>query len=655
MTFLIPLGLLGLLSIVAWFIIYIIKPNYQQKVISSSYIWKLSLKLKKKRVPMSKLRNILLILCQIAILISCALLLAQPAKIIRTQVTQREIIAIIDCSASMRTKNEEESRFNRAVSDVIDLTDDVFAENGYVSIILADSTSSFIAQRATTDSKRQIKAELQALIDNDSCSYGTADIDEAMSLCENVLVENPDASIYLYTDTTYSYVPNGITLVNVAETGEWNAGILDARAVLEEGYYTLYVDVACYGLDSEIPLTVEVYNANIANSDDTGIDRIVLSTTVKCNSDSTQTVIFRNGNIKEEDYESKAENIVLCAIGDSEKFYSYKDIHISIQANDSFADDDNFDIYNGQKHLLKVQYSSSDAGSFFPGILETLKSYYKDDLNVWDVSVDEVKDTEAATEGYDFYIFEHAMPSTMPTDGVVLLIDPNVLPTSLGITLGGTKDYNGERISLTKESDNALLNYLSVGNMELSRYTQILNYDPAAFELLISCDTNPVLLFKDDGDSKVIVAPFSLQYANVSIRKEFPLLLYNIFDYFFQPAVGANSYEVYESVTLHCMGQSMTVTGKDEPFTEFPATLKLDLPGTYTLTQTTDFGRTLIDRIYVKIPAAESNIWQSEDAFRNPYLYDNTIEYYQELMVYFAAVLVTLLFIEWFLQARDNL
>ncbi|UKI12805.1 MAG: BatA domain-containing protein [Oscillospiraceae bacterium] len=45
--FLIPLGLLGLLGIVALILIYIIKPNFQQKLISSTFIWRLSLKFKK--------------------------------------------------------------------------------------------------------------------------------------------------------------------------------------------------------------------------------------------------------------------------------------------------------------------------------------------------------------------------------------------------------------------------------------------------------------------------------------------------------------------------------------------------------------------------------------------------------------------------------
>ena len=51
MELLMPLGLLGLLGIAIIILIYILKPNYQQKVVSSTYVWKLSLRYRKKQIP----------------------------------------------------------------------------------------------------------------------------------------------------------------------------------------------------------------------------------------------------------------------------------------------------------------------------------------------------------------------------------------------------------------------------------------------------------------------------------------------------------------------------------------------------------------------------------------------------------------------------
>ena len=57
MSWLTPIGFLGLIGLLILIIIYIIKPNYQNKVISSTFVWRLSLKYKKKKIPISKLRS----------------------------------------------------------------------------------------------------------------------------------------------------------------------------------------------------------------------------------------------------------------------------------------------------------------------------------------------------------------------------------------------------------------------------------------------------------------------------------------------------------------------------------------------------------------------------------------------------------------------
>ncbi|MBR1891164.1 MAG: BatA domain-containing protein, partial [Clostridia bacterium] len=114
MRLLTPLGLLALLSIVALIIIYIIRPNYQQKFISTTFVWKLSLKYRKKKIPTSKLRNIILIIIQVLILTLAAAILTTPSKILQMREDSREVILIIDSSASMRTGEGETSRFNRA-------------------------------------------------------------------------------------------------------------------------------------------------------------------------------------------------------------------------------------------------------------------------------------------------------------------------------------------------------------------------------------------------------------------------------------------------------------------------------------------------------------------------------------------------------------
>lgn len=144
MKLLTPLGLLGLLGIAVLILIYVIKPNYQQKTVSSTFVWKLSLKYKKKRVQINKLRNVLLILCQVLVLTACALILAEPNRVVKAETDPSEVIAIIDSSASMRAQKDGESRFERAVKKSLSLSEEVFSNGGLFSVILADENPSFL-------------------------------------------------------------------------------------------------------------------------------------------------------------------------------------------------------------------------------------------------------------------------------------------------------------------------------------------------------------------------------------------------------------------------------------------------------------------------------------------------------------------------------
>ena len=127
MSLLLPLGLLGLLGLVALLIIYILKPNYQQKVVSSTFVWKLSLRYRKKSVPISKFRNLLILLCQIIVICACSMILAMPVIAEAAEPVRREEVLILDSSANMYTAYEGETRFERAVSRLRTQAEDVFA------------------------------------------------------------------------------------------------------------------------------------------------------------------------------------------------------------------------------------------------------------------------------------------------------------------------------------------------------------------------------------------------------------------------------------------------------------------------------------------------------------------------------------------------
>ena len=254
MSWITPIGFLGLISIAILILIYILKPNYQKKVISTTFVWKLSLKYKKKRFPINRFRNLLIFICQVLALTAGALILAQPVLKAEDMNANTEKIFIIESSANMLAETSSKTRFERAVDEVIsEVKTIVETEQGVVSVILADSTPTYLAQRADANTVEELYKELDALVSEDGlqCSYGSADVEGALSLAETVLRENSECEIVLYTATEY-LEHKGITIENMAVDGEWNAAILDCKAKIEDNYYVFEAQVACYGAQNYV-------------------------------------------------------------------------------------------------------------------------------------------------------------------------------------------------------------------------------------------------------------------------------------------------------------------------------------------------------------------------------------------------------------------
>ena len=91
-------------------------------------------------------------------------------------------------------------------------------------------------------------------------------------------------------------------------------------------------------------------------------------------------------------------------------------------------------------------------------------------------------------------------------------------------------------------------------------------------------------------------------------------------------------------------------------FDSFPTSYSLTAPGTYMLRQSDFLGKKIGDqKIYVRTPEYESNIMAREEALDNPYKVDVVLIHYDDWLFYIAIALVSLLFIEWWLQCREHM
>ena len=667
MTLINKIGLLGLIGVVALIIIYVIRPNYQQKTISSTYVWKLSLKKKKKKVPVSTIRNLLLFLCQMLALTCLAMILMKPAIVLKTPAEESETILILDTSASMRTESEDsgETRFERAVAAVKDHFSRALQNNGTVSVILAGETPEYLCNRMSGEGAT-ISSRLDTLNIEDF-GYEVADIDAALKECEDVLFENPDAGIYVYTDANYLSVPDGVNIVNVAEESEWNAAILDARADWDEGYYSFTVQAACYGKDARLPIDGAIYGIN-------GIINETQKFTVvaDCNDGVNVTLLFRyrksddtNGNANENTQNRQVFYLDNLVPSGRPKIYSFSYVYLEFSESeviDNYDLDNDFYVYGGQKQTLKVQYASSEPNPFVNGALSNLSS---DFAGSWDMQITEVKKGEVgATQGFDLYIFEHQMPDKKPTDGVVFLFDPLTAPSGCGFTRSGEVRFNlsnNQYPSLFGGSEHAIMKNVDPNYIRVSR-SQVITEQDAAYEVLMSLNQIPMLMARNDmdkeGGSQTLVMSFSFAYSTLGILPDFYMLMKNAFEYYFPATVSKYAFDIGEKAELNARGDRLTISSSafDEPIerTEFPASVVLPAPGTYEILSTTYYGVEVTEKIYVKMPSAESDITGVRSNLYSPEREKNEADYFRDVITYIAAALVAFLFIEWCLHLKDG-
>ncbi len=627
MSWLTPLGFLGLIGIAILILIYILKPNYQQKFISSTFVWELSLKYRRKKIPINKFRNILLFICQVLVITSCAFILAQPVIEENQKPEILEKVAIVDASASMRAVYDDVSRYERALSQVSTLAEQVFEENGYMTVIFAGKEASYVAQRVTAEESLELLATLEEMINEDTCTYGKADIEGAVKLAQKVVDVNVDAEVLLYTGTDY-LAHNGVKLVDVTENGEWNAAVLNCEALVEENYYTFKVSVAAYNRDTDLMVHCDIKGAN-------GGGTVRMELPVRCNGDEIKTVSFVTQNA-------------------TTAVHEFESVHVYVSENDSFSADNDFYIYGGKKPELKILYYGPNANIFFAGqVMAGRQTLSKR----WSIEYKEInkftESSELPVSGYDLYIYEDAMPDIMPEDGIVMLVNMDKAPEGLPVIMGS--EVNGN-FNLSYGETHELTNLITPETMYLSKYKKIINFE--GFTPLLYCAGDPVLLVQETEKQKVLLMPFSVNYSDTSMLVDFPILMYNIFEYFIPSTLTAHAFDVNDKISLKARGDSLSVessTGKiKQTFEKFPAELEVTEYGTYTLVQTPMSGVPVEEQFFVKIPSSESEINKTLDE-----LYELIVPAKKEienldLLIYFAAALVALLLLERLLQSQDS-
>ena len=192
MSFQNPTMLITLALIPILILIHTLKPKPRQVEVTSLFLWQEALKEHSRNWSLERLKKNLPLLLQILIIIMAALALANPAWFYSIP-KKGNLILVIDTSASMKTKSESGTRFDRAREKALDLIEQ--RDPGQKILIVEATKKPRVTSGFSGDALQAAR-----YIKNLTPSDASADLEPAIYLAFSFVDPSRQDLIYLITD-----------------------------------------------------------------------------------------------------------------------------------------------------------------------------------------------------------------------------------------------------------------------------------------------------------------------------------------------------------------------------------------------------------------------------------------------------------------------
>jgi len=201
MSFLTPLALLSA-AIIGPIIVamYLLKLRREDRQVSSTFLWQRIVRDVEANAPWQKLRRNLLLLLQLLLLALLALALARPF-FRTTGIAGRNLIVIVDRSASMQATDVVPSRLEAAKQQAVDLIDQL-PDGGRATVIAAGGQME-VPVAATTD-RRQLRDAIDGITARNG---GGSDLAQALTLAAALSSREADSEVAIISDGNVSFPP----------------------------------------------------------------------------------------------------------------------------------------------------------------------------------------------------------------------------------------------------------------------------------------------------------------------------------------------------------------------------------------------------------------------------------------------------------------
>ncbi|HSE43678.1 MAG TPA: VWA domain-containing protein [Acidobacteriota bacterium] len=173
-------------------LLYLLKRRRRELIVPSTVLWKQVLEDMRAETPFQKLRSSLLLMLQLLILVLITAILSAPQFVSPASLSRRWIL-VIDCSASMKAKDINPSRFESAKDQLLEKLNEIPASDT-VLIVGFSSETSIIQQ--FTEQFDQARDKLESLKPEDV----PGDWPQLLKVLEPLVKDNPPPRLIIASD-----------------------------------------------------------------------------------------------------------------------------------------------------------------------------------------------------------------------------------------------------------------------------------------------------------------------------------------------------------------------------------------------------------------------------------------------------------------------
>lgn len=488
MPFATPLALLGLLFLPVVVAMYLLKLRRDQAVVPSTLLWSRLVADVEANAPWQKLRRSLLLLLQLLLVAILALLAARPF-LERPAGLARDIVLVIDTSASMGATDVVPDRLEAAKAAAIDALREL-PTGGKVSVIAADRSARIVVNESSD------LGRVRDAIAGISVTPSRGDLGDALELAGKLAARSGDAQILVATDAALATRPTGAigAPIKVLPVGRDRANqaivALAVRADPSGTKRSVFISVANLDLKL-VPRRIEVW----------GDDRLLEVRDVKLEPQARADVVI-------DDIER--------GVGSIEVRLTGADPSVTTAPDQLATDDRAWAVVPPERRRLVLIVGDGDP------YLETALSYLPN-VELYGVTPDEYGPASERTDGrpWDLTIFEGFVPTTLPSTPVLAIAPPRSSP--LGEVTG---TLTGPGIG-SLDPDEPILRYVDLSTThiaEASRLTQ-----PEWARTVIPGPKGAPLLYAGTrAGLPTAVLAFEPRQSDLPLQVAFPILLANL-------------------------------------------------------------------------------------------------------------------------------